>query len=491
MAGQTAGARSKRLAWKTANAFALIFIADFLFYGHNIGWTVGLFALLLITSYLVYHAKHLKRGSFLPLGLCIGLVFALLNNPSLLALLLFWASFLLVIVSTRIQGLRDLGRWFNPMLKLMFLPIGHVIRSAKALARAHKANTDQEKKQSALQSWALPVLLSGLFITLFAAANPIISNWVSGVFTDDIPTLIAPLRWMFWLVVLCFAWLFIRPRLRIKRKTGIARSRTAPRANQFLNPKSVFISLTLFNLIFLSQTFLDLYYLWGGAKLPAGLTYAQYAHDGAYTLIFTAILAAIFVLTALRPGSETERHPTIHTLVILWIAQNILLVISSIWRTTLYVEEYSLTYLRLAALVWMGLVALGLCLIIIRISLKRDNHWLLLTNGSAAFCVLYLCCFINFDNIIARYNVSHSYEITGQGNNLDVRYLRQIGQAALPAIDDFIRQGGTFSPPLHNHNRIIIDLRTEFTARIERKWSDWRGRTYQLYRLKAYLDNQE
>ncbi len=101
------------------------------------------------------------------------------------------------------------------------------------------------------------------------------------------------------------------------------------------------------------------------------MTYAAYAHRGAYPLIVTALLAAGFVLAALRPGSATANDPLIRRLVYAWVAQNIVLVISSILRLDLYVGIYSLTYWRIAAFVWMGLVAAGLALIIVRIALGK------------------------------------------------------------------------------------------------------------------------
>ena len=60
-------------------------------------------------------------------------------------------------------------------------------------------------------------------------------------------------------------------------------------------------SLILFNALFALQTGLDLAYLWGGANLPDGMSHAEYAHRGAYPLIATALLAAGFVLIAMRP----------------------------------------------------------------------------------------------------------------------------------------------------------------------------------------------
>ena len=62
-------------------------------------------------------------------------------------------------------------------------------------------------------------------------------------------------------------------------------------------------SLVLFNLLFAVQTVMDVHYLWRGAALPDGMTYATYAHRGAYPLIVTALLAAGFVLVAMRPAA--------------------------------------------------------------------------------------------------------------------------------------------------------------------------------------------
>ena len=84
------------------------------------------------------------------------------------------------------------------------------------------------------------------------------------------------------------------------------------------------------------------------------MTLAGYAHRGAYPLIATALLAGLFVLVTLRPGSDTVRIPLIRRMVVLWVAQNVFLVASSILRTRDYIDAYSLTRLRVAALAWMA-----------------------------------------------------------------------------------------------------------------------------------------
>ncbi|WP_163595012.1 DUF4153 domain-containing protein, partial [Klebsiella pneumoniae] len=89
----------------------------------------------------------------------------------------------------------------------------------------------------------------------------------------------------------------------------------------------------------------------------------------------------LFVLVALRPGSPSAADPTIRRLVVLWVAQNLLLVASSILRTLDYVAAYSLTSFRIAALAWMGLVAIGLALICWRMLAGRSAAWLINANA--------------------------------------------------------------------------------------------------------------
>jgi hypothetical protein len=208
-------------------------------------------------------------------------------------------------------------------------------------------------------------------------------------------------------------------------------------------------SLILFNLLFAAQTALDLIYLWGNVELPPGITYASYAHDGAYALILTALLAAGFVLAAMRPGGPAEKSKLIRPLVYLWVARNILLVASSILRLDLYVQIYLLTYWRIAAFIWMLLTA-----------------------------VLYVCSLTNFASIIADYNVTHSREASGNGATIDMSYLFQLGLQALPAIDKAI-QLRAFDP--------IFVSRRDGLQRRARDMVSWRAWDFRGWRLQRYI----
>jgi len=237
-----------------------------------------------------------------------------------------------------------------------------------------------------------------------------------------------------------------------------------------------------------TQTGLDAAYLWGGAALPDGLSYAAYAHRGAYPLIVTALLAAGFVLAALRPGSATSADPLIRRLVYAWVAQNIMLVISSILRLDLYIGIYALTYWRIAAFVWMGLVAAGLALIIARIALEKSNEWLSSANLLTLSLTLYACCFINFAALIANYNVDHSLEMTGQGIPLDAWYVRSLGPGAFPALDRFFdHQDQTAAAGAVRELEGLRASDEDWYRTVQQNWRAW---SFRDWRLLAYLDSK-
>jgi hypothetical protein len=198
------------------------------------------------------------------------------------------------------------------------------------LGRARKAGraTPTWSWRGIVPLLALPVVGGAVFLALFAAANPVIGRTLSAL---RFPAVGADLflRAIFWLMAATLAWGVLRPRHRRALTPG--KVRPAP-VVAGVSVASVTLSLIVFNALFALQNGLDAVILWGGAGPPAGLTLAQYAHRGAYPLIATALLAGLFVLVALDPRMPTAKVPLIRVLVVVWVAQNLFLVASSILR---------------------------------------------------------------------------------------------------------------------------------------------------------------
>jgi len=341
---------------------------------------------------------------------------------------------------------------------------------------------------SGVAVWFVPVVLGSIFVFLFASANPLIEKWLSLIITPAIALSQVNIgRMLCWLVALSAVWPFLHVRWRNKTRAVVDFAEAAAQeqdtrshGTDFFSAATILRSLILFNLLFAVQTVLDALYLWGNTTLPADISYASYAHKGAYPLILTALLAAAFVLAAMKPGGPAEQSRVIRPLVYLWVAQNVLLVASSILRLDLYVQIYLLTWWRVAAFIWMGLVMIGLLLIVARIMLNRSNGWLIRANLLVLTVTLYVCALVDLTPAIANYNVSHSREASGKGVTIDMNYLMQLGPQALPAIDRAIALRGNDLSLVSRRDRLVEQQRKEIAS--------WRAWGFRSWRLQRTLD---
>jgi hypothetical protein len=203
------------------------------------------------------------------------------------------------------------------------------------------------------------------------------------------------------------------------------------------------------------------------------MTLAEYAHRGAYPLIGTALLAGLFVLVALRPGSPFAASPLVRRLVYSWTGQNVFLVASTMLRTAAYIEAYSLTRLRIAALIWMALVAVGLVLICIRIWRGKSGGWLINANLFAALLALSACSVVDLGRVAAGWNARHAREAGGKGAYLDLCYLAALGPSALLPLIEL--EARTRNPLLKER---VGSTRIPVMVALAQDQLDWRGWTY-------------
>ena len=463
---------------KPAIAVALAALADWLFYGHQIGISAVAFALAVVLGSLVANFAKLNRSRILPAAILVlaALVPAIeeFNAASLAFMILGLGVGLLLTTNPQKT---DLPERAAALCDLLLIGPFRFFRDTIGLFNLPTLKTG-------LTVWLIPIVLSAIFVFLLVSANPLLEKWVRLMNPGDAASYISIGRILFWTVALSIVWPFIHVWWRSKVQTTLASTdvpvlEQTPSTNriEFFGAATILRSLVLFNLLFAVQTILDAVYLWGNATLPADISYASYAHRGAYPLIVTALLAAGFVLVAMRPGGPAEQSKVIRPLVYLWVAQNVLLVMSSILRLDLYVQVYLLTWWRVAAFIWMILVALGLVLIVARIVLNRSNGWLIRANLIALTATLYICSLINFAAIIADYNVSHSREATGRGVWIDMNYLFSLGPQALPAIDRAIALRG-LDPALVSRRGCLVEQQVKDTA----FWRSWGFRSWRLQR---------
>lgn len=479
------GLKRSQLSILTAIILLFIILADWLFWDHPIGWTLGGYGLLLAVALFLRERKR-------PRGFSAWIIAAALAclclqcgiEPGVLTVVLGALGLISLALILRAGWLADALTWAARWLQFAVIgwltPLADLYTTSRLLR-----SEDNPGGRRWLRNWFLPLLLGMIFLILFTVANPVISQWIENVGTS-IQELIENLtehyppaeRIITWLLVGTGVWMLLRFHSQTKAPAWEQLVTGDGRPDSVVSPSIVTRCLLLFNMIFAVQIGLDVCYLWGGFKLPEGLTYAQYAHRGAYPLLAAGILAGLFVFAAFRGNPHDRRIRLARGLVLLWLAQNAFMLVSAAWRLGLYIDAYSLTRWRVAAAVWMLLVLCGVLWVIVRIAAGRSNLWLLNVNAVTALAVLFICSFCNIDGWIARYNTTHCREMHGHGEPLDVQYLESLGPDTLPALLDFAEKIEDRDKQQTIHWAIY-----RLYHQLENNLADWRGWTWQRRQL--------
>lgn len=487
---------SSNLGAKLLTCLLLVGTADFLFFNHQIGWTLGLFALLILAIAVIGNPVLVtnRHGVVLAL-LAAGMGLALIETDNILAFILYGLFFAALLSDVRITD--KLSSYLRKHIALAGHMAGFAAYQDAYACRHHrrriKAARPLDWVMGLMRIWLLPLGLTALFLLLFASANPVIENWLIQferwlllMEPQAISGLPAPERILFWIVCATAFWGVLRSnKLRFRdkpEKAPMAMPAASDISSFLFSRQAVIRTLAIANLLFLLQNGLDANFLWGEAALPEGFTYAQYAHRGAYALMVTALLAAAFVLIALRENSETANDGLTRGLIYLWLLQTMVLVAAAMWRTNFYIAEYSLTYLRLSALLWMGLILFGLLLILIKMLMEKSAGWLVRANIVATLTLLYAICFVDMGRYIASYNIAQVHPLPAEGTSpmIDLEYLRNIGPSALPALQRWRLEFEA------NEKIIPVELMV-LSQRLKEDLAlsvqDWRGWTFRNYRL--------
>lgn len=416
--------------FKLALIGAAVAVADFAIWNTTgVGANVGLIAVTWVIAMAVANPATL-RDRLGRVALVGAAVFALLQfeRPTLVGLLLYVIAMGVAALAPRAPRGEDAWRWAQRLAAGAVIPVAGPFLDLGRLAKARR-RARSVRIAAMAAAVALPLVGGAIFLSLFVAANPLIAR----VFGGWEPRPIDFGRLIVWGLLAYPVWVVLRPR-------GLRRTWSTPDLDReiggksFAGPGSITASLALFNLIFAVQNGLDIAYLWSGAGLPDGMSLSAYAHRGAEPLIATALLAGLFVLLFLRPGSATAASRPVRILVTVWVAQNLFLVASTALRTWDYVEAYSLTNMRIAALLWMALVAVGLALILWRLLRAKTSSWLLNANVAAMAIVLAGCSVVDLSAVSAAWNVRHAKEVGGKGVALDLCYFNSLGGAGALAL---------------------------------------------------------
>lgn len=300
-------------------------------------------------------------------------------------------------------------------------------------------------------------LVIALFFTIYRRANPLFKD-----FTDRINLDFISYPWLIF-TFLGFLLMYGFYLIRHNDKVHSADSGESPdlneeivrtKTNAFLgfvlpvNMEAIIgvILLAVLNILLLMLNSLDLTFMFGGADLPLGVSYSEYVHNGVGNLIFSVILVILISMYFFRGHLNfSDKAKWMKILTMIWLAQNFIMLLSTVYRNQLYISEYSLTYRRIGVFVWLLLTAIGLISTVYKIGWKKSMWYLIRANSWSFFLMIIFLGAFNWDVIIAKYN-------TRNLDDVDFEYLMKLNDNAKPIVYEAVLMAEPSRLFLHKGN---------------------------------------
>lgn len=192
------------------------------------------------------------------------------------------------------------------------------------------------------------------------------------------------------------------------------------------NPVLAISFLSIFVASYLLFCGIQVFYLFlHQGTLPESMTYAEYAHQGFFQLVFVVFVNLALVLCCLK----YFRASSVLRLTLTTVSFcTCIMIASAAYRMVLYVSSYRLTFLRILVLWFLAMVAVlmgGIFLLIYRETFPLFRFCLVVVSVFYTAFVL-----VKPDAVIARYNLTHG----GPMNYMDYSYLRSLSADAAPAL---------------------------------------------------------
>ena len=168
-------------------------------------------------------------------------------------------------------------------------------------------------------------------------------------------------------------------------------------------PIIAIMSTFVITIIYVLFSYIQITYLFGEKGiLPEGFTYAEYAREGFFQLLFVCILNLMIVLVGINLFKESKILKTILCVISLC---TFVMIASSAYRMILYIRFYYLTFLRIFVL-W-ALVVIALLMIGIIVQIFKKN-FPLFQYGLTIITICYIIfSFSRPDYLIAKVNVGN------------------------------------------------------------------------------------
>jgi hypothetical protein len=444
---------------KILSSISLALLASLLFHQENMGLNVLLFTGLSAISILIVNPRVPRTQyvfSIFPALLCAAF---LLFYPQAITVLVWLLCYLLMwsMANTRLKPTLLL---LQSLLSIIESPIVDLfVRDKKVSSNPQKA-----KSRYKVSTFLISFFIVFLFVGLYASGNAMVANILYKIdlsFLDG-AALFQSLLY-FGLLYGLVAFTSNRS-LHRKNQTQLYISSKKIGALEERDFGIAQLTTWTLTLLLLGINVMDLVVL-ASESLPAGLSYSRYVHKGFYTIIFTMTLAIGLILYFYRGGLHF--HSGIRTLRIasyVWISQNLLLAVITLYKNYLYVSVYGLTYKRIAVFLCLACMLIGLTIALQRVKSTISNWNFFNRLSRAAFISFIPIALVPYDHLITNYNLK-------KAQHIDMPYLLQLDHQDLDLMSEYI------TPPTSEYHYFyprFMDLKKYRSRKLEENtWKSW------------------
>lgn len=416
--------------------FSSLFVVFHLaFWQQGMGINLPVFTALIC---LLIYIKHKPRLTLTHLFLfcCTALsTFGLLIYHTDLSLAVFLLSAFSLTGSLHQNAASVVEGFVNSLLNAFNRKEG-LIPGAEATPRLKK-----QKGYLYLRVAILPLLITLLYVALFSGGNAIFNGFTASFFKKIqhyFENWSAPYVFfiLFGLFIVRWAtrnqwknFVQLNPSGHLTRmkKRSHRVSLSLGLRMEYYRALILFISL---NLLFLIINFIDIKWVWFGFSLESGFDLKAFVHEGTAYLLVSLLLSIGLVLYFFRGNLNFYPKATwLKRLAYFWVAQNAILAISVVIRTTHYINFHGLASKRIGLLLFVAMVLFGLLTLVLKIVQQRNFAYLLRLNSAFIIGTLAVNACLPWNTIIAKHNLAH-----GNAHEIDVDNYLSLDPSTFPLL---------------------------------------------------------
>jgi hypothetical protein len=186
--------------------------------------------------------------------------------------------------------------------------------------------------------------------------------------------------------------------------------------------------IAMVNVLLLAVNCTDIRYVWLNFEFSNVGSLSEFVHQGTYLLILSILLSKGFIIFYFRRNLNFyPNNRVLRTLAVVWMLQNVFLVMSVALRNWYYVQYYALAYKRIGVFIFLILVVVGLITMVLKIQRRHTGYQLLRSNAIAAYSMLILMSAVNWDPWIILYNLKAQHKA-----GFDASFCFKVSEKAIP-----------------------------------------------------------